>query len=515
MLPSPVNKKLSNLIYLPWYPFLFSAYPTLALLVNNVAEINYPAGTRTIILALVGTLAIFLVFRQAFHNPHRAAFACALFLFLFFAYGHIFNIITDNWEINNLHSWLLGPWAALLILFSLWVFRWTTNYEKSTPILNSLSLGLVILSIGQIVHWSFPRKVRMLGAEFAPIQSLQIRDDKTPPDIYYIILDSYARADLLERAYGYDNTEFEEQLQEMGFYVAACSQSNYLRTETSLASSLNMDYLQNLDRAFQDPTKYRRRPLWQALRYGAVRWMLEEAGYRTIAFSTGFAWSELDDADVYLTPPLLWSNLTEFEALLLRTTLVRPLGDAGIINFEAIAGDRFRERTLYVFDQFEELAQEPGPKFVFIHIIQPHPPFVFGPAGEHIDPEVFLNENNRYTSQAYSEGYQNQVTYVNYRLKSVLETLILKSATPPIIILQGDHGPWIQSGGNRFKILNAYYLPGQNDVLYPFISPVNTFRLVFNTFFNTDYEILPDISYASPVPYIFDFLEVHNYCRSD
>ena len=36
----------------------------------------------------------------------------------------------------------------------------------------------------------------------------------------------------------------------MGFYVANCSQSNYPRTDVSLGSSLNLDYLQNLNDKF-------------------------------------------------------------------------------------------------------------------------------------------------------------------------------------------------------------------------------------------------------------------------
>lgn len=47
------------------------------------------------------------------------------------------------------------------------------------------------------------------------------------------------------------------------------------------------------------------------------------------------------------------------------------------------------------------------------------------------------------------------------------------------------------------KILNAFYLPGVNtDVLYPNISPVNTFRLVFNLYFNTDLQLLADESFV-------------------
>jgi hypothetical protein len=50
-------------------------------------------------------------------------------------------------------------------------------------------------------------------------------------------------------------------------------------------------------------------------------------------------------------------------------------------------------------------------------------------------------------------------------------------------------------------ILNAYYFPdGEYDALYPSISPVNSFRIVLNHFFNQDYDILPDLSYFTTDP---------------
>ena len=49
-------------------------------------------------------------------------------------------------------------------------------------------------------------------------------------------------------------------------------------------------------------------------------------------------------------------------------------------------------------------------------------------------------------------------------------------------------------------ILNAYYLPGYDGDLYATISPVNSFRLVFNSYFGGEYDMLEDVSYYSPVP---------------
>jgi len=50
-----------------------------------------------------------------------------------------------------------------------------------------------------------------------------------------------------------------------------------------------------------------------------------------------------------------------------------------------------------------------------------------------------------------------------------------------------------------FGILNAYHLPGDgNSQLYDSISPVNTFRVIFNQYFGADLKLLEDRSYYSP-----------------
>ncbi len=70
------------------------------------------------------------------------------------------------------------------------------------------------------------------------------------PDIYYIILDEYGREDKLRDEFGYDNTPFLRELTKRGFFVAKHSRSNYLQTDLSLTSSLNMRYLVSIEEDF-------------------------------------------------------------------------------------------------------------------------------------------------------------------------------------------------------------------------------------------------------------------------
>ena len=47
-------------------------------------------------------------------------------------------------------------------------------------------------------------------------------------------------------------------------------------------------------------------------------------------------------------------------------------------------------------------------------------------------------------------------------------------------------------------ILNAYYVdPEMQEKLYGSITPVNSFRLILNQYFDTSYLLLDDISYSA------------------
>jgi hypothetical protein len=57
--------------------------------------------------------------------------------------------------------------------------------------------------------------------------------------------------------------------------------------------------------------------------------------------------------------------------------------------------------------------------------------------------------------------------------------------------------------------LNAYYLPGVEKSSVPMdISPVNSFRFIFNTYFKSNLELLPNRQYFSTSAQLFEFIEV-------
>ena len=501
-----------KLFNIPWYPIVLSAYPVLGLLSTNVGQVQSAAGVRPLLISLAfGGLLFFLVWLLFRRQLHKAAFFTTLLLVLFFTYGHAYIAIDDQYPDAGYTKWLGVLWLVLFLAAIFWVTRPKLTFVGSASTLNTMALALVAMAGWQVISQIQPRNGHYLAIPDAPIQADLVAPEN-PPDVYFFLLDSYGRADLLNRAYGFDNSEFLTELEKRGFYVAMCSQSNYVRTEVSLTSSLNMSYLPELSDTFK-PDSTARRLLWDALKHSAVRYNFEEMGYETVNYATGFAWLELNDADHFMSPPPISSGMTDFEGLFLRTTLGRYAQDFGLVDPDYLLGVGFRDRFAYVFDTMDDISKMPQPTFSYIHLISPHPPFVFDPEGNPTYPPDFWNDQRMYPADLYQKGYVNQLQYLNKNMLEAIDTIMANSETPPIIIIQGDHGPWLQPKDKRFWNITAINFPGHADVLYPEITPVNIFRLVFNTYFGGNYDILEDVSYFSPVPKLYEFSEIPHPCE--
>jgi hypothetical protein len=358
------------------------------------------------------------------------------------------------------------------------------------------------------------------GAVLAPRLARAHASDLSRPDVYYIILDSYARQDALREEYGFDNSAFIDELRARGFYVAECSQSNYARTELSLASSLNYDYLPLPGTDASDLTPP------DALLHGRVRTFFEDQGYETVAFPTGFRWIEWSDADIYARTPARFNELSDFETLFAETTALRIPLDLGMMSaVSASPNERARERTLNVVKTLKQVPEYPGSHFVYAHIVSPHAPFVFDADGNPVnsassrvmtdegysgvvtrpsralEPDSGLIDTNatRMTNSDPRFGYAGQADFIGKQILEVVDVLLQSSEVPPIIVIQGDHGAPTLNKEERMRNLNAYYLPGidAEQVLYPAITPVNTFRVILNTYFGQDLPLLEDKSLYS------------------
>jgi len=498
-----------------------AAYPVLALLAWNIEEVQASTAIRALILSLVLALILMGLTRWLLKDRFKAGLITSISLVLFYSYGHLYGAIKHVPAVGILvgrHRLLTPLFLIIWLLLVWWVIRQQRDLLPLTRTLNLIAAVALIFPLASLIAYQIKVMNSPPPAMNGQTQPASSTFQGEKPDIYYIILDGYSRDDALLKHLDYDNSDFLAELEALGFYVARCSASNYAQTQLSLSSSLSMDYLQALDPKYNDPQNHSRANLPAMIHESAVRQYLAGLGYQTVAFNSGFFWTTIEDADIFLEAGGrsakylgLLSGTNDFEDMLIKTSGGLLLTDANtkLPEFLDIENNRrraHRQRVLFTLDQLQEIPDLPGHKFVFAHIVSPHAPFIFGPDGEPVPVGVDKQE-----------GYLNQVKFMNNKLLPVLKNIIDKSDSPPIILLQADHGGVIGNQVTRMQILNAYYLPdGGDQRLYDRISPVNTFRLVFDHYFDANYTLLPDTSYFSSYqePYQFTLIpETRTDCR--
>jgi hypothetical protein len=210
------------------------------------------------------------------------------------------------------------------------------------------------------------------------------------------------------------------------------------------------------------------------------------------------------------------------ESLLLGSSLMEIVIEQWDVDFSDYTYQRHRERVLDAFSQIRSLVEVDSPKFAFVHIIAPHPPFVFDREGNPNEPDGPYNifDAIEYVGSVgeYITGYNEQLLYINTLMEEMIDYILDNSDTPPIIVMQADHGPaayfdWERPEQSCFKerlsILNAYYLPqGKERMLYETITPVNTFRLIFDEYFNAQMGFVEDRNYYSSSSHPYKYVDV-------
>jgi hypothetical protein len=267
-----------------------------------------------------------------------------------------------------------------------------------------------------------------------------------------------------------------------------------------MVTALNMDYL--------DPLRAEMKAagldsdVFALIRHSKLRQQLEDLGYRTVAFDSGYEWSRIYDADVYLgvnKDSFALQSMSRFEAMLVKSTLLRVATDGSIRASRsglAQANSPFAEHIeleRFILTQLPDLASDPAPKFVFAHLLIPHWPYIFLPDGSIRDDPNFDQDN--LTDEQLIRGYTDSVAFLNREIIKLVEGILAQSATPPVIVLMGDHG--LRDDNRRQNFVAIYLPPGQagSGEVYDRITPVNYFRVALNRVFDAGLPLLEDHSY--------------------
>jgi hypothetical protein len=499
----------------PIHVILNAIFPVVFMYSRYVMDVPPFALQRVLIVSLAlgvgGTIVLSLIFRDWL----RGAMLMSLGILGSYILGHGYALLLARGVLGANQSlvevFILIIWVAVLAVSLILSAKYPTTMRRVTVGLNVFAAVLLLIPTLNSVRWMVFKPVVENFPHFATGTKANPR---SKPDIYYIILDGFARQDVLKRYYNEDNAWFLDSLQSLGFRINPESRANYGQTLMSLASSLNTSYLEELvpqsERVAED-----RRVLPELIQHNAVFDYLKTQGYRIVCIASGYSGTEVRGCDEYLAPTI---SVNDVENDYLEASLVRIVLDLVSPGWQ---GKFQRGRILFALNSLPIALHSTSPKMVFAHIVAPHPPFVFGPEGEIEDDVVPLlfDDGTSYVERAgkqeYINRYRRQIRFVEHAILKTLRTLLSMSTSEPLIILQSDHGSGLTADwshpsntdlSERLPILNAFYVPTGDTGLQPTKTPVNTFRRLFNHYFAAGMPELPDSSYFSGWWAPFDYV---------
>lgn len=479
------------------YPWLLSSESFIALfkrgdITVRLDDLAYTAAGTLLLPSLGWFLSLCMANAGRLareERPSRIRLGTVVCVFFFFAYNHIpeGHRSLTYWSLF-LGLAAVGPLVPVLALPSSsikglerFISIWVTVLLSFTSVhvLSQHLRGKATLSF-----FAIPPKVPALtpSTPSTPSKVLQALS----PDIYLFILDGYGGSVALKQEYGEDNADFLGSLRGLGFYNHPEMISNYLRTELAMSAVLNGDFVQNIfpKEVLKAPGAYTGK-----LQEHWVNTVLRSKGYTTVHIGSG-VWSSFSNptADVNL----IQSPQREVLSVYMRRSLLDPLRAALF----------FREdirRIEFSFKSLREISRSvSSPKFVFVHILAPHPPYVLSESGES-EPLLQFKRKSDVVGHIWTEkeAYIDQMKALNRRLLSALDGILKNSTKPPVILAMGDHGPasYFYKEVNQTNV-SKRGLQERTSVLFSVLTPrvcreefsklkstVNTFPALFRCLF--------------------------------
>jgi hypothetical protein len=328
----------------------------------------------------------------------------------------------------------------------------------------------------------------------------------TSPDIVVILLDGYARTDVLERRVAVDNAEFLQALRDRGFDVATRSHSNYVFTALTLASMFQMRHIDEIEDL--RPLIGTDLPYHDVLRDAATGGLaftaLRSAGYEIVTSPPGWEHVTLAAASDRVLDD---GQITDLERSVLEQTWL--LDVLTLVKPDVFTG-QLRDRLVHAFDHLDAFAAErrERPAFLFVHVPGPHPPLLVDAQGNALpisaralgaqDPEGM-----HLTRAEYSARWAGELAYLETRVLRAIDAL-QAADKPPVIVVMADHG-YIQEvrvddPQSRFGNLFAANTPGAPGLLSDGVTPVNLMPHLLNRYLGTGFPSSANRYFLSPGP---------------
>jgi len=479
----------------PFFLFLFPVFFVFHGFVENWRFIRLTDCLPLMAAYCAGAAVLYFLFYAFLRNTIKAAIVATFVMafYLFFGYLHDFL---------RLHSIFLHRYSILFPSFFGLTLLLVFYLRKKAPF-TRLSLFLTVLFLSYIpvdgVTWAWDAAGKSLqGPAVSPILagSNGKCDSCFKPDIYLLLFDEYSGSRALREVYNYDNSALDSFLIAQGFHIQWNSRSNYCLTQFSMASMLNGAYLTEIPHPYAlVPDDYTN--IFDPIRKSAVVNHLISQGYSIINNSP----FDLPEHPAVIDQPFIAVKTKLITYRTLTDYIVRDLGgwlDSHLtptrLYLETKASQVVRmNQTFLAATQAESSRRSTTPRFVYMHVLMPHAPFMYDSHFHLRIPEEAI------TGVPKPEDYLGYLPYTNARIRQLISSIKSNTDGKAVILFMSDHGfrypPDSITHPYFFKNQNGVYFPdGDYSLLYDSISNVNQFRVVFNKLFHLNLPLLADSS---------------------
>ena len=500
----------------PFYAAFLGIYPILHLFAENIDRLEFRELLWPCSLVLPAVLVLQGIIYAPSGSTHKSALLAALLVLLFYSYGFaqeaVYKRLLSRAEqasaaSQTAHTLKLSHLASssfflcLFILLAFLVLRSRKSFAPATSLLNICSVLLLAMSFFQISSKSLSSAAA--SWETPKLRASSSLKSNVHPDIYFIVLDGYARGDVLNSVFEFNNKKFLRFLSKRSFQIAKKSSSSYFFTFLSLSSTLNMRYLDFLSEKLGENADSRALP-YRMIRENSAASFLRKLGYKYVHINSTWGATVSNSAADIEIPCSSGYLSSEFHRELAETTWLKAAHSWLVENMTNC--------LLEQFSHLSSVSSSQGPKFVFAHFVLPHPPFIFG-RSKPLAPASLAGVDLNYATASWNDksAYVNQLRFVNKHLMEAVKKILTNSSETPVIIIQSDHGPRINMGDYsdaldmHFANLSAVLNPYSTKKIPSRLAAVNTFPLVFNSLFESSFKMLPSRRFFSSAkkPYAF------------
>jgi len=453
---------------------------------------------------------VFLLSWYIFKKSKKAALMSVAWIGIYLYFGALHDFLRTYSPFPFLYRYrIMMPMilVSLVILF-IYLKKTENKFTRTTLFLNILFL--IYISIDTVdALWKSTRKMEktLFMNEVYPGGMSLIPDSCLKPDIYLLLFDEYASTLSLKERYNFHN-DIDSFFESSGFSVQKESTSNYNYTPFSIASTLNMTYLNwpKPERGVNRDDFLKCNP---AILNNTMIKFLVHNGYDIVNLSVfdlaGYP-SKLRQSFLPVKTKMIAEGTMfprlykDFESVFIGSELLSALMGEDYF-FQHISNN-----NLLFSDVVKESERmHVKPRFIYAHFYLPHEPFFFDEHGKRKNNKTLVQEEINPSATAYLK----YVLYTNTRIKPFIQTIMKNTGRKASIIALSDHGfRFYKPVGVplwHFQNLNAVYFPNRNyHLLYDSISNVNEFRVVLNSLFDQQLPLLRDSTI-----YLFDHKYMH------